>query len=90
MDFYDISYKQGTESDQKANLGSGIHFFKHDDLQPSTSWIGPTKDPVLMRVNVPHRINNRKEQDRWCYSIRFYSKILNYYDLKKILTSFSG
>jgi hypothetical protein len=84
-DFFNIPYEEGTGTDQKSNLGSAIHFPNHDTLIPITSWTGPTRDPALFRVNVPHRIDNRKDQDRWCYSIRFYSAKLNYYDLKTIL-----
>ena len=84
-DFFNIPYSQGDKTDQQSNLGSAINFSIENIPNPIASWIGPTRDPVLMRVNVPHRIDNRKDQDRWCYSIRFYNEKLNYYDLKTIL-----
>jgi hypothetical protein len=86
-DFFNIPYEEGIGTDQKSNLGSAIHFSNTHNLMPHISWTGPTRDPVLMRVNVPHRIENRKDQDRWCYSIRFYSSKVNYYDLTRILYS---
>lgn len=86
-DFFDVPLEKGIRSEQKYNLGSKITF-NEQDCRLAVSWTGPTRSPVLMRVNVPHRIQNRKNQERWCYSIRFRTRQLDYYGLKTILTNY--
>lgn len=86
-DFFDVSMEKGIKSQQNKNLGSKITF-NPNDCQLAVSWTGPTRKPVLMRVNIPHRIQNRQNRERWCYSIRFMPRQLNYFDLKTVLTSF--
>ena len=86
-DFFDVNLEKKISSDQKYNLGSKITF-NEDDCKLAVSWTGPSRSPVLMRVNVPHRIQNRKNQERWCYSIRFKSRLLDYYGLKNILANY--
>lgn len=86
-DFFEVSITSGQNSDQKNNLGSKITFNEADCIL-DTSWAGPCSYPVLMRVNVPHKIRNLKDQPRWCWSIRFRPLRLDYFDLKKKLEIF--
>jgi len=86
-DFFNVPLEKGIRSEQRVNLGSKITF-DPADCQLAVSWTGPTREPVLMRVNVPHRIQNRQDQERWCYSLRFFPRQLSYFDLKDILTRF--
>jgi hypothetical protein len=86
-DFFDVPMSKGIRSQQNKNLGSKITF-DPTDCKLAVSWTGPTREPVLMRVNIPHRIQNRRDQERWCYSIRFMPRKLSYFDLKNVLTNF--
>jgi hypothetical protein len=87
-DFFDVSMSKGIKSEPKQNLGSKITF-NPLDCKLAESWVGPTQEPVLMRVSVPHRIQNRKNQERWCYSIRFRPSKISYFSLKEILSKFN-
>ena len=85
-EFYEFPVEAGNKLDNDKLLGSEIRFYKQPGQLPIQSWTSPTTEPVLMRVNVPHKIINKNDRERWCYSIRFVTSKLNYYGLKEILS----